>query len=1257
MKHLAKVMFVVGLCLAVWSSGCGGAEQKREDLGGPTGDAGDIADQQGGELPDAAPGDEKDVELADEKATDAIPEELVDQVQVEADKVGPDEKRQDGEVWPSECTHPCNDNSDCEDMEGQTICWKAYCLPNEECAALGEEFAKQCVLKKTLGCCEGPDADKQCQDDDPCTINEKCVNNKCQAENDFSNPDCQVDVELFGDNFEQYVVGNKVGEGTLAGFLASSNDSTGKVFWSIQESPCGKGLAAYLGNPDCLTYYNGQLVNGCELVEEIPCEVATEEEDCPPPATKCDPDKKKCVSDPLPKRIVGELGVEGIVVPKQAFTSVTFRLWMEAEEPYLEIKGDYLTLVAKEATPEGPVEHVLFDSHTDLTPKGNNTNGQCVFVAAELTEFAGKALDLVWRFDTESGTDNNYKGVFLDDIRVATYKGKSTCNESSDCDDGKNCTDDQCVKFANKEGGLCVNDLKFEHCVDCTSVSDCEGLGPHPEDPVCFPPACQKEAGAETGFCTWLPNPACCGKEDMGNFYSEGFEGGTLPAGFAVDTVPKGSSVAWQVVEGKGAADEGPGKDTFALYFGDPTKWNYDCGQDLCAGSVTTSKIDLSSVSSKAFVKLSFLLLMTTEWDENDKWFKGIDYLTVEARPEGGEWSEVWISDFIKGTTLGEYVEVWADLTPFRGEVIQLRFTFTTGDATPPKNEFFGVLIDEISIDAVCDAVCSVDAQCKTSGPCQEAKCVGGKCTVASIPECCVKPDDPACDDGDECTVDKCDVSSLTCVHEFDKSKPDCCSPKENLFFEDFEDLAKFDPLQDSPDPLTVWSIPKPDIMKCGDGWPDEVAEDCHVCPADWDQCPVAWNVVEKDPFDGKRTMYFGNPTTWNYKTPPGEKESWGEIFSPVFTIPEYGIPVLDFMLKLDTEYCGPTYDLFVEPPPVAFDLFSILAQCSADGKEWTAPEKIWDSMAWDMKGCTWDSVQQGVVWKKVSVGMKKFIAANCDGKQQLRFVLAFHSGDPSNNEGQGVFVDNLSVKTVCEPYECSSAFECPEVSPENPHCTIEVCDKGKCTSKDNANKEGCVKYEVLAFYTFDEPCGMSGWTTDTPAAKVKWQADGFQKHSGQCALYFGNSQTHTYDDPGKTVKGCVKSPTIDVTGYNKIIFSFWKWWDILDADPSWDKLEIKIHQAINASGELLQGKSTLIWSKPCPVSKCQGGYCDSWGCEDLVSKSWQVYDVPIDIGSLGWVNLSQKWAVFEICFDSGDNSKNNGTGVYLDDVVVKVKK
>lgn len=98
---------------------------------------------------------------------------------------------------------------------------------------------------------------------------------------------------------------------------------------------------------------------------------------------------------------------------------------------------------------------------------GKSTAGGWQRVAADLSPFAGKKVQLRWRFATGSGAKNGFEGVWLDDIVVETVCPGAVCTASSDCGgDSNTCTLDTCSLYSNSEsgGGACLYGVAPDCC-------------------------------------------------------------------------------------------------------------------------------------------------------------------------------------------------------------------------------------------------------------------------------------------------------------------------------------------------------------------------------------------------------------------------------------------------------------------------------------------------------------------------------------------------------------------------------------------------------------------------------------------------------------------------------------------------------------------------------------------------------------------------------------------------------------------------
>ena len=1260
LSHVTAMFVVLGFAV-VFATACGNDSN---------GNKNDIRTDLPAEVEDLGP--ELDVPREDhkEETVDIRDEESPELPDIkEADEAGTTED-EDIPIFEEEyiapiCTMPCQDHADCADSFPEvTVCEKAVCQVDPGCTEdEDEENDKQCKLIKDPDkpdCCV---VDEACIDDSVCTCNEQCVDNECVTEVCDPLPEeCNANLVLKNINFDNMVVGNPLPACNGDPICASDFPLDDKVFWQVVNGPCGSP-AAWLGDIDTKTYYTGQTVEvdgQWIIVERIECTDDNEDQVCPEPMENCV--NGFCEPDPPADKVDGSLFVPEVNLPPDTLLRLTFSLWMDAEDSpdFMGTTFDRLKVFAD--TVDGPQE--LWTSHVLVE---NGTEGMCIHVAASLSDWAGESVDLRWNFNTADGTNNIYEGVYIDDIKVSTYVDTEKCNNDEACDDSNVCTKDKCVDLWYKAdttiGGVCFH-APIPWCVECeTAIDDCADLGPFPEDQECYPPVCVKENPDDVkGLCDWSPNPDCCEENKLAtHFPEEGFEGGELPDGFVVEPQPIDDPIIWTVVDGYGAPENGndPDADTFGIYFGKPGLDTYDCGLDQCFGAFTTAPVDLTGYYVNSQVKLTFQLKMGTEWDGEDP--EGylpeqIDVLTVTAINAAGEKKQVWSSDYIFGTTDGQYLPMWADLEFLAGQKGYLVFKFDTGDVLPPKNDFFGVAIDEITVETVCEEICVMDGDCTVGGACATGECTDGQCAYEAIEDCCVTEDDPACDDGDVCTDDYCNVETNKCGHDFSED-PACCSPYDGVFIENFSDTP-FDPLQEQPG-VDFWTVPIVDSNTCNGLFPicEEDVETCYVCPGECGQCPISWHQVDQDCFSDGGCFYFGNPVTMSYHN--GVEPAWGVITSPAFQMPPYGIPKAEFMLKLCTEHCG-TFNTFVEPNDYDILRLHVSHAQALDSPLWSDKQEVWNSMSWDVKGCTYSQNQQACVWLPIKVGMEDM---DLEGKA-LRFTFEFDSFDGSSNDFEGVHVDDFKVGTLCEPpdHQCFSAYECPETNPGDANCSIETCVAGVCGSIPNPLMEGCCNQEVVALYDYDGPCSTEGWVATPPMDPVMWQSVDCSTNpcgeckSGKCSLYFGNKQTCKYG-PGWKI-GSAQSPAIDVTGYDQVEVSFWMWLDLEDPFYFLDKYKLEMDQYWTVIGDAMGFPITLI-EKPCDQTlDCNAGVpdnCLDLGCETLEMQQWVYHSMVVDLAAYDWVpGLTPKEAIFTFKFDSGDAVNWDGKGIFIDDFAVK---
>jgi hypothetical protein len=286
---------------------------------------------------------------------------------------------------------------------------------------------------------------------------------------------------------------------------------------------------------------------------------------------------------------------------------------------------------------------------------------------------------------------NDNKLCTLDSCPVAglpcahTQTDANCCDSVADCDDKNDCTVDSCGKNQCSHKNIC-----------CKSAADCDD-----GDPVCTDEACV------AGKCQWtkLKKLECCDPAVL----SADFEGGVLPAGFAVSGT--GGAVKWQAVQGKKAKS-----GTGALYYGNPATGNFDNGQ---ANQGTVTLGPAIAVASGEKTVLTFWLYMHSEGGS-------FDDLGLEVKDSQGKLWVPWLKSQA-GVPIQQWQQVTVDLSAFGGQTVSLQLRFDTKDSIANDGE--GVYVDDLAVTRGCAPLaCAQPADCDDKWPQSTDKCDGGGC-------------------------------------------------------------------------------------------------------------------------------------------------------------------------------------------------------------------------------------------------------------------------------------------------------------------------------------------------------------------------------------------------------------------------------------------------------------------------------------------------------------------------------------------------
>jgi hypothetical protein len=402
---VARLVLAFAAFAALALAGCGGASDGPADAGGRT-DAGPRPDTwrpDAAVAPDAGPdaradvpsdaggalADARDDGPADSRPDDAGPHDAGDAAPdvPDADAApGPDGPT-DAAAAPDVAPVSCLSDFDCEQaFPFHDPCERITCV---------DWF---CRVAWIDDCCHTA---LDCFDWDPCTV-DRCSETTRQCENAPSDdPACCVGPWLVQAGFE---------DGLPAGWEIEGPEDA-RAFWHVSQTRAATGAASLVFlDPQRGTYGTGYHELGAVRgpAVEVPLDAAL----------------------PL----------------------LRFDLWLDTEwRLFTQAWADPTPLVYDRLTlhlDDGVRETAVWSSYaSDVRGHTCGSGSPCAFrtVVSDLSEWRGRRVRPVWRFDTGDHVDNDWSGVALDNVGVElSCSAPPECFSAGDCNDADPCTDDRC---------------------------------------------------------------------------------------------------------------------------------------------------------------------------------------------------------------------------------------------------------------------------------------------------------------------------------------------------------------------------------------------------------------------------------------------------------------------------------------------------------------------------------------------------------------------------------------------------------------------------------------------------------------------------------------------------------------------------------------------------------------------------------------------------------------------------------------------
>jgi|GEM_PF-1653199 len=305
---------------------------------------------------------------------------------------------------------------------------------------------------------------------------------------------------------------------------------------------------------------------------------------------------------------------------------------------------------------------------------------------------------------------------------------------------------------------------------------------------------------------------------------------------------------------------------------------------------------------------------------------------------------------------------------------------------------------------------CTSNADCNDGNACTTDVCgANGNCSNTAIPNCCSNNND--CDDSNDCTIDVCDIPTGSCSNT---PGPDCCTSNADCSDGDdcTEDLCDVD--SGACNNPTIPNCCEPKSATNGFGNPAAIAG--------WTITPpqaagtVTWWLSGNRFVSPNLSLYMGNPATGNFNN--ADQTVVNSATTQVFGVPDTPFALAEFRIWADTEQSF--YDELT---------ISVVTAVGAQ-VVWSKNEQLQPA--------------QYQSWALARINLTPWTGQSI----QLRFD--FNSIDGIANDGEGIYIDNLTIEGLCEdPGFCNSAAECNDGNP----CTVDTCLGNVC---NNAPQPDC---------------------------------------------------------------------------------------------------------------------------------------------------------------------------------------------------------
>lgn len=217
----------------------------------------------------------------------------------------------------------------------------------------------------------------------------------------------------------------------------------------------------------------------------------------------------------------------------------------------------------------------------------------------------------------------------------------------------------------------------------------------------------------------------------------------------------------------------------------------------------------------------------------------------------------------------------------------------------------------------------------------------------------------------------------------------------------------------------------------------------------------------------------------------------------------------------------------------------------------------------------------------------------------------------------------------------CATSTDCEDGN----RCTEDRCISNSCVSF-TIPSDSCCPADTLFAASFDDPEEVPVTLTQV-AGTAGWTRDDYRAASGTTSLYFGNTDTRSYET-GAHVAGFVELPAVTLPRDRENVLSM-RLFTLIETDAEFDLFyvtaQVVTPPAENTAPSLVNlGSEEALFGRriftktDLPVTAYEG---------------FALVDIPL-------TGLGGETVVFRIHFDTLDGRGNNYEGIYLDDLKVE---